>query len=183
MRLRNTQGALGWRIDTRGHGGYILAAGSRGTAGRRYRVRRDRPVAELPAWLIDALAPPADSESIARPPYAGHDAPPSASVRAHAYLRAVVDGERHAVTTAEVGHRHGTLLRAARRLGHWVGGGGLTEADARAALTDAARGYLGVAGYSARQIQRDITDGLTYGARHPRRLDDFPPARPSLHRP
>lgn len=193
VHLRNTQGTLGWRIDTRGHGGYVLAAGSRGAAGQRYRVLRDRPVAQLPEWLLDVLAPPTDSESIAPTPLVdvsanrrssddGDDPPKLPPARTHAYLRAIVEGERHAVSTAAVGHRHTTLLRAARRLGHWVGGGGLADADARAALTDAAHGYVGVAGYTVRQVQRDITDGLAYGARHPRYIDELPPVRPAAHR-
>lgn len=47
--LRNTCGRLGWRIDTRAHGGYVLAAGSRlsGPAGARYEVLRDQAPAPL----------------------------------------------------------------------------------------------------------------------------------------
>src|SRR3954453_21477079 len=36
--LRNTQGKLGWCIDPRGAGGFVVAAGSRRSDGRRYRV-------------------------------------------------------------------------------------------------------------------------------------------------
>lgn len=57
VRLRNTQGALGWRIDTRGHGGYVIAAGSVRPEGL-YRVAKRSPVAELPDWLITVLTPP-----------------------------------------------------------------------------------------------------------------------------
>lgn len=124
-RLRNTQGGLGWRIDTRGHGGYVLAAGSRGPAGQLYRAVNDHPVADLPAWLTRALTPSSppqsrDTRDAAMPSHIVGHAP-----RSQAYLRAVIDGERHAVTTAEIGQRHSTLLRAARRLGHWVGSGAL----------------------------------------------------------
>ncbi|GAA2560010.1 bifunctional DNA primase/polymerase [Pseudonocardia hydrocarbonoxydans] len=185
--LRNSQGALGPRIDTRGHGGYVLAAGSRGPGGTRYRILRDTSVAPLPAWLHDALiaapAPPPDPGDAARPGrdhLACHDistdaeVPVASAARVAAYLRAVVDGESRAVIAAPVGTRHTTLLRAARRLGQWVGGGALTSADARMILTAAARGYVGFAGYTARQVERDITDGLVYGAARPRHLDDIP---------
>ncbi|MBW0134972.1 bifunctional DNA primase/polymerase [Pseudonocardia abyssalis] len=179
--LRNTQGKLGWRIDTRGHGGYILAAGSRGPAGRSYRVANAHPVVDLPCWLVRALTPShpppsRDTSDPAPPARAGGSI--ARAPRTQAYLRAVVEGERHAVTTAEIGYRHSTLLRAARRLGHWVGGGALDEADARTALTDAAARHLGVAGYTARQIDRDITDGLAYGAHRPRYVDNIA-SRPS----
>ncbi|MDT7706461.1 MAG: hypothetical protein QOG20_2068 [Pseudonocardiales bacterium] len=181
VQLRNTQGALGWRIDTGGHGGYVLAAGSRAADGRRYRVLRDLPVAELPPWLLDALSEstrPTDVGTAARRPTSSDDRLQAwSAARLWAYLRAVVDGERHAVATAEVGHRHTTLLKAARRLGHSVGGA-MDEAVARAVLTDAASGYVGVGGYTSRQVERDITDGLAYGARQPRFIDDLPPKAP-----
>ncbi len=46
-RLRNSQGSVGWRIDTRGHGGFVLAAGSRSANGPYRELRR--PVEDLPA--------------------------------------------------------------------------------------------------------------------------------------
>lgn len=125
-------------------------------------------IAKLPSWLVAALTPvPAPARRLPS------SRSPLPNGRAQAYLRAVVDGECAAIASATVGHRHQTLLRTARRLGHWVGGGALTEADARTALTDAARGYLGIDGYTAAHIERDITDGLAYGARLPRRTDDL----------
>jgi len=184
--LRNTQGALGPLIDTRGHGGYVLAPGSRGYGTRRYRIVRDAPVAELPAWLHDSLsttlAPssytddrvPSGEPAADDGDAAGGTASVVSAARVEAYLRAVVDGESRAVAAAPVGIRHTTLLRAARRLGQWVGSGALTGADMQAVLTAAARGYVGVDGYTARQVERDITDGLAYGAAHPRYIDDLP---------
>src|SRR5690606_4438245 len=38
--LRNTAGALGWKIDTRAHGGYVVGAGST-IDGNRYTVVDD----------------------------------------------------------------------------------------------------------------------------------------------
>lgn len=98
--------------------------------------------------------------------------------RVQAYLRAVVEGERRNVIAATVGQRHRTLLRAARRLGQWVGGGVLAEDIARAVLTTAAGGYVGVGGYTSEQVIRDITDGLAYGARRPRHVDSIPDRSP-----
>ncbi|WP_308284442.1 bifunctional DNA primase/polymerase [Pseudonocardia oceani] len=169
VRLRNTQGALGANVDTRGHGGYVIAAGSVRAAGV-YRVVRRRPVAELPDWLVTALTPP----PAPAPPRMPHrnPKPPLPNGRAAAYLRAVVDGECAAVAAATVGHRHQTLLRAARRLGHWVGGSALSATAAHAALTDAARGYVDVEGYTAAQVDRDIADGIAYGAQLPRCFDN-----------
>lgn len=142
---------------------------------------RDLPVAELPPWLLDALSDstrPADVGTVERPTSSDDPHQAWSADRLWAYLRAVVEGERRAVAAAEVGYRHTTLLRAARRLGHWVGGGAIDEAAARAVLTDAAHGYVGVGGYTARQVERDIADGLAYGARHPCFIDDLPPVGP-----
>jgi len=58
--LRNSVGTLGWRIDTRGNGGYIVAAGPRRPEGF-YRVANPAPIAPLPNWLRDALTPPRSS--------------------------------------------------------------------------------------------------------------------------
>lgn len=151
------------------NGGYVVAAGSVRAAGV-YRVVRCRPVAELPDWLVTALTPPAAAPVTPTPHRISK--PPRPNGRAEAYLRAVVDGECAAVAAATVGHRHQTLLRAARRLGHWVGGSALSATAAHAALTDAACGCLGVEGYTAAQVDRDIADGIAYGARFPRCFDD-----------
>ena len=52
--LRNTAGRLGWKIDTRGHGGFVVATGSLRRDGR-YRITRNHEIAPLLAWLTPAL--------------------------------------------------------------------------------------------------------------------------------
>jgi hypothetical protein len=172
VELRNTQGGahrgLGWCVDTRGHGGYVLGPGSVCPEGT-YRVVRRYPIAPLPGWLLTALTPKQPP-----PPPSAPSRRPVSQRRAAAYLQAVVNGELAAVAAAGLGDRHTTLLRAARRLGHWAASGALAEAEARTALTNAAQHFVGVAGYTPAHIARDITDGLAYGARHPRRIDDIP---------
>jgi Bifunctional DNA primase/polymerase, N-terminal. len=56
VHLRNSAGALAWRVDVRANGGYVVAAGSVRAQGI-YQAERRSPVAELPAWLACALAP------------------------------------------------------------------------------------------------------------------------------
>lgn len=48
--LRNTAGSLGWRVDSRARGGYVVAAGSVRKQGV-YRVARRGSIAQLPEWL------------------------------------------------------------------------------------------------------------------------------------
>lgn len=168
--LRNTAGRLGWRVDTRAAGGYVVAPGSTLPTGH-YELLDDIPVAQLPGWLLTALTPTSTPAVPPRPDVAERPAPRDRA----AYLAAIVAGECHDVATAGVGRRHHTLLRAARTLGRLVGSDTLAESVARDALTAAARGYTGVEGYTAQHVDRDITDGLTYGSQLPRHLD-HPPA-------
>lgn len=160
LTLRNSVGTLGWLIDTRCHGGYVVGAGSRRPGGS-YRLTRGGPVAELPGWLVDALAPA---------PAAEHGRMRLPSGRASAYVRAIVEGETHDVATARTGTRHRSLLKAARGLGRLVGGGELGEDEAQEALRDAARGHLGVDGFTEDELTRTVEDGIAYGIRLPRRI-------------
>ena len=160
LTCRNSVSALGWKIDTRCHGGYVVGAGSRRPEGS-YQVTHPGPVAELPDWLREALTPPTVAE---------HDLVRLPSGRASAYVRAIIEGEAYDVVTARTGTRHRSLLKAARTLGRLVGGGELGENDAREALLDAAHGHLGVDGFTEEELIRTVEDGIAYGMRLPRRI-------------
>lgn len=158
---RNSAGSLGWRVDSRSTGGYVVAAGSVREQGP-YRVTRSGSVATLPEWLAHALAPPAPPDS--RPARQLPDR------RASAYVRAIVVRETDAVASAQSGTRHHTLLSAARTLGQLVGGDELTEHEARALLLNASVVHVGVDGCTAVEVSRTVSDGLAYGRRCPRRI-------------
>lgn len=161
LELRNSSGSLAWKVDSRGHGGYCVAAGSVREQGE-YRVARSGGVVELPGWLACALSPARRPESAA--------AVELPRGRAGAYVRAIVQGEAHAVATARTGTRHCSLLKAARVLGQLVAGGEVAQEQAWAALRDAASGHVGVDGCTAAEVEQTITDGLVYGRRLPRRV-------------
>jgi hypothetical protein len=156
MEFRNTAGSLGWLVDTRAGGGYVVAAGSQ-VDGRGYVVEADGPAAELPAWLAARLRPA--------------ELPPQRPVqvtlpngRAGAYLRAAVEAELARVTGSP-GRAHNTALyRASIALGQLVAGGDLDERDVTAWLTDAA----GQVGQQPGETARTIASGLRAGARRPR---------------
>ncbi|QIS09892.1 bifunctional DNA primase/polymerase [Nocardia arthritidis] len=158
--LGNSTARLGWRVDTRGVGGYVVAPGSR-RSGDVYRIVRRTPVADLPDWLADALTP------LPRPPRHPLVLP---DYRAHAYISKVLRSEVDAVTSASTGQRHLTLLSAAGALGRLVGGGELDEYEARAILHEAARHHIGYDGFTEAEAARTIDDGLAYGALRPRRI-------------
>lgn len=159
--LRNTAGVLGWKIDTRAEGGYVVAAGSARAEGL-YRVSRSGPIARLPGWLAAALTP------------APHLVPSTTPLalnrnRAGAYVQAVVESEAADVAAAPNGTRHRTRLKAARNLGRLVGGGELDEQTAYDALREAAARHIGHDCTEA-EVDRDLRHGLTYGRRLPRQI-------------
>lgn len=160
--LRTTIGTLGWRIDTRAEGGYVVGAGSRRPQGHYVLEDEAAPIRPLPAWLAGALTSPPPLPPVAR---GGREL---SSVRRTAYVQAILTLEANSVAGAPVGQRHRTLLRAARIFGELVGGRHLDEQDARRALLDAAEPHIGVADCTEREVTKTIDDGLAYGQRRPR---------------
>jgi len=158
--LRNTSGdrggGLGWLVDTRAHGGYVVAAGST-AAGRPYQTIVDCDPAPLPDWLTRLLRP------VPLPPQKPVAVDLGGGRRA-AYLTAAVDAETRRVTSAPAGARNRTLYTASVALGQLVAGGALTEHHARDALTTAGR----TAGLGGTETSRTIASGLRAGAHRPR---------------
>jgi bifunctional DNA primase/polymerase-like protein len=157
--LRNTQGAaggLGWLVDTRAGGGYVVGAGSV-VDGRPYTVTCDTPPAPLPGWLAERLRPaplpPQQPVDVHLP-----------SGRTGGYLRAAVDSELARVLGSPPRGRNTALYRAAVALGQLVAGGALDERDVTAGLTAAA----GQVGQRPGEATRTIASGLKAGARRPR---------------
>lgn len=160
LRLGNTVGELGWKIDTRGHGGQVVAPGSI-VDGRAYRVALDVDPIPLPAWLADRLATPEV------PAPAGPVRLPSTDRRSR-YLDAVLAAETARVHTAPDGQRNATLYVAAVALGQLVAGGSLTETEARQTLMSAAARHISIRAYSTAQAEKTISSGLRAGAKRKR---------------
>jgi hypothetical protein len=165
--LRNTAGerghGLGWKIDTRAHGGYVVAAGSVLPTKGTYRVVADRDPALLPAWLVQRLSP------------APLPAAPAVPVRpergkADRYVAAAIAGETTKVLDAPASQRNATLYAASVALGQLVAGGALAEAEATAALLSAASKHIALGAYSPRQAHQTISSGLRAGANRPRQV-------------
>ncbi|WP_422754926.1 bifunctional DNA primase/polymerase [Micromonospora sp. WMMD708] len=159
--LRNTigdRGGLGWKVDTRAHGGYVVAAGST-AAGRPYTVDFDTDPAPLPEWLAGLLAPaerPAHrSVALALP-----------ANRRGPYLAAAIRSQVAHLTAAPDGQRNHALFASAIALGQLAAGGALTDDDVTAVLEPAALSL----GLPAGEVARTIASGLRAGARNPRHL-------------
>ncbi|MFI5838064.1 bifunctional DNA primase/polymerase [Micromonospora sp. NPDC051300] len=159
--LRNTtgdRGGLGWKVDTRAHGGYVVAAGST-AAGRPYTLALDVDPAPLPTWLAGLLAPaprPARQTAAVSLPADRHDR----------YLAAAIRRQVAHLTAAPDGQRNHALFTSAVALGQLAAGGALTDNDVTAVLEPAALSI----GLRHAEISRTIASGLRVGARQPRRL-------------
>lgn len=154
--LRNTAGKLGWLIDTRAHGGYVVAPGST-VNGRGYRIVCELTPAELPAWLAGRLAP--------------EELPPQQPVTValaddqHGrYVAAAINRQLAHLAQAGEGERNHALYRSAVALGQLAAGGAIGQAEVEGLLTQAAYS----AGLRPAETRRTITSGLRAGARRPR---------------
>ncbi|WP_219509307.1 bifunctional DNA primase/polymerase [Nonomuraea ceibae] len=167
VRLRNTaghKGGLGWLIDTRAHGGYVVAAGSyvrqRDGTGP-YEVIRDAPPAPLPAWLTEALTP-------APPPAPSSDLLGNLpDHRLSKYGETALRSEADRVASAPGGSRNYALNLAAFNLGQLVVRRVLPEQVVTTALTRAAElanhRHPELSPNSPREIAAVITSGLRAG--------------------
>ncbi len=159
-RMGNTQGELGWLIDTRAHGGYVVGAGSN-VNGRRYTLGCDLPPAPLPAWLFERLyraaPPPSVPVSVA-----------TGTGRRAAYLNAAICREIDRVTTSTEGGRNASLYRAAVALGQLVAGNALTPTEVETLLEQAAAPHIAAGAYSPAEARNTIASGLRAGAKRPR---------------
>ena len=179
VRLGNTNGrnerGLGWLIDTRGHGGYVVAPGSYvdlpdGTG--RYEVVYDRPPAPLPDWLC-ALLTAAQADN---PPPECRSAAAGQVRDLDRYTATALRQEIERVRAAAEGGRNHALNKAAFHLGQLIAAGVLPEDLARADLYDAASVHFGVGtppftpGHASQRHRRGDRRGQAQAppARHPR---------------
>lgn len=154
--MRNTAGKLGPLIDTRAHGGYVLAAGSV-VNGRPYRAGAELPVADLPEWLAVGLAP-------APLPV---QAPVTVTLhadRAGRYVAAAIDAQLSHLAQAAKGGRNHALYASAVALGQLAAGGAVKVQEVEGLLTQAAYRI----GLRPAETARTIASGLRAGAARPR---------------
>ncbi|KDN77860.1 hypothetical protein DF19_02445 [Streptomyces olindensis] len=147
VRLGNTAGRLGKRIDTRAWGGYVVAPGSITPTGA-YAVVNDVSPAPLPEWLCARLTVRHSSRVMAAP----------SAVRASRYAAAGLNAETASVRQAPEGERNATLLRAARALGRFIAWGDLPREQVEEALQWAGE----QAGLSPRSCEATIRSGLNW---------------------
>jgi DNA polymerase-1 len=160
-------GGLGWLIDTRAHGGYVVAPGcyvADDDGAGWYEAIYQRPPAELPGWLERLLAAPAVTS-----PLECHS-PVATMVRdLNGYASRALKGELQRVVTAAEGGRNAALNKAAYYLGQLIGAGVLTEELAVTELAAAASVHYGPS-FTAGGAADTIRSALAAGKRAPRRI-------------
>ncbi|GEM_PF-732239 len=174
IRLRNTAGdspgGLGWLIDTRAHGGYVIAPAStitlpQGTG--TYQVTNDHPPAPLPGWLATLLT----TAHPTPPSLEGRSAHPGQVRDLDRYAATALKGESQRVRTAAPGARNRALNKAAYQLGRLVATGALPEGLARAELYAAASAHFDAdPPLTPAEAHATITAALAAGQRHPRQI-------------
>ncbi|MFI1867394.1 bifunctional DNA primase/polymerase [Streptomyces jumonjinensis] len=146
--LRGSAGKLGWKVDTRAWGGYVVGAGS-SVRRRPYEIIHDAPPIPLPTWLCELLTPlPAPngvSPAVSRTGVANADR----------YATAALNGEVAKVAAAATGTQNVTLYNAAYALARFITAGTLTEQDITEQLTAAAP-----AGLASARVDASIRDGI-----------------------
>lgn len=127
--LGNTAGRLGWLIDTRGAGGYVVGAGSI-IDGRRYTaLDADAEVAALPRWLADQLSTDqAADRSTSLPEDPAHRA---------GYVEAAVRGEVSRILSSSPHTHNNALFVASAALGRLIASGDAHRPAIRGALVAA----------------------------------------------
>lgn len=151
--LRSGAGRLGWKVDTRAAGGYVVGAGSV-VHGRPYVVEHEGTLAPLPAWLTQLLTIPA------APARVSVTALSKSVRRASAYADAALRGELDKVCSAREGGRNHAVYGAAYALGRLVAAEHLDEQEVSNTLTQAGLSI----GLPERECAIAIRSGLTRGA-------------------
>lgn len=170
VELRNTAGALGWLIDTRGVGGYVVGPGST-VDGRTYEVVDWSAPAELPAWIVRRLAEQRTKaashggagERAAAPPVrlAGAAVGPQ-------WAAAALEGEAERIRSAPDGQGNTAVNAAAYAVGRLVGGRLLDRAAAETALIAALDSWTFAEPGDRARMLRTLRSGLAAGESNPR---------------
>jgi hypothetical protein len=142
--MRCTASKLAVGVDTRGEGGYIIFWPAHGC-----RVLCDAPIANAPAWVIEALRPPSPALRSKVGPI---------SIRGD---KRALRGLIRVVATANEGERNRLLFWAGCRAAELIADGNLSEGETIAELAAAAAH----AGLPEREAIRTIRNGLGAGKR------------------
>ncbi|MFD8851846.1 bifunctional DNA primase/polymerase [Streptomyces sp. NPDC059604] len=173
--VRNTARTLGYCLDTRAAGGYIVGIGSV-VDGVPYLLEHGSPTdpAVLPEWLLTLLT------AAPQPPKSG-GAPRRADVmarlqemtrqgsREQRWAAGILRSECAELAGMTAGGRNARLNLSAYRAGQLVAAGLLDQAVAEEHLTEAAQS-CGLGVDTPHEIERTLRSGMTAGLARPRQM-------------
>ncbi|MGX1794411.1 bifunctional DNA primase/polymerase [Streptomyces albidoflavus] len=174
--VRNTARTLGFCLDTRAAGGYVVGIGSE-VDGSPYVLEEGSPTdpAVLPEWLLTLVT------AAPTPPKAG-GAPRRAGVvarlreltrqgtREQRWAAGILRSECDELAAMkQAGGRNNRLNLAAYRAGQLVAAGLVDQAVAEEHLTEAAQA-AGLGVDTPREIEKTLRSGMTAGLARPRRM-------------
>jgi DNA polymerase-1 len=173
VRLGSTAGrtarGLGWLIDTRAHGGYVVAPGCHvedADGSGSYTIGYHRPPTPLPAWLAALLtAPNPDMSLLVRRSDDQQDIRHLGN-----YARAAIQKESERVRAAVENERTWALNTAAFNLGQLIAAAALPDdGTVEAALYDAASvHFTAERPVTPAEAKASIRGGIAAGKRKPR---------------
>lgn len=169
MPLGNTVGTLSAGIDTRGAGGYVIAAGAALPDGSSYRIISGSllDIPNLPNGLhgyLSSLKNGPKVEPQAKIPHADILVVPEDRERERPYALSALQQEADTVSAATEGTRNDALFKAALKIGSLLPLGGISTDEAKGALTDAGIS----AGLDRAEIRATIHSGFEKGSANPR---------------
>lgn len=154
--LRNTAGRLGWLIDTRGAGGYVVGPGSV-VDGRPYTPAGEPVAAPLPGWLARLLTAPKHTPGVAS------GSRPDPPRKGSAYAQKVLGQELAKILAAKDGTRNDTLNAVAFNLGRHVARGTVPQDLALDTLARAVEALGGDVAKSTSTARNAFADGQQKG--------------------
>ncbi|MFD5013078.1 bifunctional DNA primase/polymerase [Streptomyces chartreusis] len=152
VRIGSTAGTVAASVDTRGWGGYVVAAGSILPAGQ-YEALSAPETTSLPSWLQSILQPaPKRCQA------------PSVAVagQSRRYADVALANETRNVATAQHGERERKLFTAARALGRFVAWGDLPRHLVEQALQEAGE----ATGLTAAECRSTLHSALNWSIAH-----------------
>lgn len=163
--VKTSTGELGKGLDTRGDGGYVIAAPSLHASGVRYAWLPGRRLGgiELAVWP-EWLNPP-DRSLPATPSQREPTTGASIADRNRAYGEGALLAECATVRGTKQGARNDTFNRSAFKVAQLVAGGVVEHGVARDRLIEAARG-CGLDDLEIRRTLRSAFDGASQSPRH-----------------
>ncbi|GLZ36335.1 hypothetical protein Lesp02_85220 [Lentzea sp. NBRC 105346] len=150
---------LGWQIDIKAHGGYVVLPGSTSTTGTYRRASTTVTPTPLRAWLADALVRTGHDRT-ATPAPSATAPPPVVVVDGHGPARYAASALRSAcaelAAMAPDTGRNRKLFRSTSRLAGMVAAGWIDRPSVETALAQAAQH----AGLPAREIRYALASGF-----------------------